>query len=209
MSLTDYYRQSLLLNNNFPHIMCRYFYGVVVFNFLLSLYVFVNGNKETDGCFSRQLSLWIQWDIFPCVCLSDMYTQQLYAAMQIFISVALGWVTGQLSMEPHCGVYPSCFQCLDIWDIEYCIKIWWAYICPLLIPLGNELVAVYCSSICSADWINNMRNHWITAVGHLKVHSFSHEVLSSRERRLWVHRSLQLILNSHLGRFFSVLNIIF
>ncbi len=102
---------------------------------------------------------------------------------------------------------PSCFQCLGVWDLEYCMM--GLYLPSTYIPLGNELVAVYCSFSCSADWINNLRNHWIAAVVHLKVHSFSHEVLSSRETGLWACRSLLLILNSHLGRFFSVLHIIY
>lgn len=114
-----------------------------------------------------------------------------------------------IGLSDRPALYGGTLQCLPIlFPMSRCLgpqilhqNMMGLYLLSTYIPLGNELDAVYCSISSSADWINNLRNHWITAVVHLKVHSFSHEVLSSRETGLWACKSLLLILNSHLGRF--------
>lgn len=157
-----------------------------------------------DNChceYSERLSPVFVW----VICIHDSSRQQ---CRSLFL---LHWVERQASsLWRHTAVFTILFPmstCLGPRILHQ--NMMGLYLPSTYIPLGNELVAVYCSFSCSADWINNLRNHWIAAVVHLKVHSFSHEVLSSRETGLWACRSLLLILNSHLGRFFSVLHIIY
>lgn len=95
----------------------------VYFVFVSSSHHAVDRNRETNRFFRRQLSLWKQWAISPvCVWIICIHISSRQQCRSLLFCIGLN---DRLTLY---GATLQCLpiQCLGVFNLEYCIKRWWA-----------------------------------------------------------------------------------